>query len=139
VGNNFLGKGGASMVLVILNIVIVLVIIYVVPFFVYGLATKVVSLKPPEGASPARFLISVLVSKIGTAIAIVLFYYIARNTMSGQWFLYAFIWWIMIVIGEIGQAIGPNYSWKEAIAGIISETIYLPLSAYLTELLLGLK
>lgn len=127
------------MVLVILNIVIVLVIIYVVPFFVYGLATKVVRLKPPEGASPARFLISVLVSKIGTAIAFVLFFYIARNTMSGQWFLYAFIWWIMIVIGEIGQAVGPNYSWKEAIAGLISETIYLPLSAYITELLIGLK
>ena len=138
VGIICLVKGGASMVMVILNIVVVLAIIYVVPFLVYGLATTVTSLKPPEGASPARFLISVLVSKIGTAIAFVLIFYIARSSMSGQWFLYAFVWWIMIVIGEIGQAIGPNYTWKEAIAGILSETIYLPLSAYITELLIGI-
>ena len=107
-------------------------------FLVYGIATKVVSLKPPEG-SPVRFLLSVLVSKFGVAIAFVLIYYIARSSLNGQWFLYAFLWWIMIIIGEIGQTIGPNYTWKEAVAGIISETIYLPLSAYITELLIGLK
>jgi hypothetical protein len=35
----------------------------------------------------------------------------------------------MFVFGEIGQAITPNYSWKEAVIGILSETIYLPLGA----------
>jgi len=45
----------------------------------------------------------------------------------------------MFVIGEVGQAIGPNYTWKEAIAGIISETVYLPLSAYVTNWQIGLK
>jgi hypothetical protein len=45
----------------------------------------------------------------------------------------------MFIIGEIGQAISPNYSWKEALAGIISETIYLPLSALVTQWLIGLK
>jgi hypothetical protein len=127
------------MVMVIISIVVVLVIIYIVPFLIYGLATKVISLKPPEGASPARFLISVLVSKIGTAISFVLIFYFARNSLSGEWFLYAFIWWIGIVIGEIGQTIGPNYTLKEAVIGVISETIYLPLSAYLIDLMIGLK
>ena len=126
------------MVMIIPSIVIVLVVIYIVPFLVYGIATKVVSLKPPEG-SPVRFLLSVIVSKFGTAIAFVLIFYFARSSISGQWFLYALIWWIMIVIGEIGQTIGPNYTWKEAVAGIISETIYLPLSAYLTNLMIGLE
>jgi hypothetical protein len=117
----------------------VLVIIYIVPILVYGLASVAAGLKTPEGASPAQFLISVLVSKIGTAIAFVLIFYFARNSLSGQWLLYAFIWWLMFAIGEVGQAIGPNYTWKEAIAGVISETVYFPLSAYLTNWLIGLK
>jgi hypothetical protein len=124
---------------VILSIVFVLAVIYIVPILVYGLASVVAGLKTPEGASPAQFLISVLVSKTGTAIAFVLIFYFARNSLSGQWLLYAFIWWLMFVIGEVGQAIGPNYTWKEAIAGVISETVYLPLSAYLTNWLIGLK
>lgn len=127
------------MVKVVLNIVLVLVIIYIVPFLVYGLASVVAALKPPEGASPAQFLISVLVSKIGTAIAFVLIFYLARSSLKGQWLLYAFLWWLMFVIGEIGQAIGPNYTWKEAIAGVVSETVYFPLSAYVTNWLIGLK
>ncbi|MCX6060610.1 MAG: hypothetical protein NTW69_21030 [Chloroflexi bacterium] len=122
-----------------LSIVFVLAIIYIVPILLYGLASVVAGLKTPEGASPAQFLISVLVSKIGTAIAFVLIFYFARNSLSGQWLLYAFTWWLMFVFGEVGQAIGPNYTWKEAFTGIISETIYLPLSAYVTNWLIGLK
>jgi hypothetical protein len=124
---------------VILSIVLVLAIIYIVPILVYGLASVVAGLKTPEGAAPAQFLISVLVSKFGTAIAFVLLLYFARSSFSGQWLLYAFLWWLMFVIGEVGQAIGPHYTWKEAIAGIIAETVYLPLSAYVTHWLIGLK
>ncbi len=124
---------------VVLSMLFVLVIIFIVPILVYGLASVVAGLKTPEGASPAQFLISVLVSKIGTAIAFVLIFYFARSSLSGQWFLYAFVWWLMFAIGEIGQAIGPNYTWKEAITGVISETVYLPLSAYVTNWLIGLK
>jgi len=125
------------MLKVILAIILVLVIIYLVPFLVYSLATVVTDLKPPEGISPARFLISIFVSKIGTAIAFVLIFYFARSSLKGYWLLYAILWWLMFAIGEIGQAIGPDYSWQEAIAGIISETIYWPLSAYVTNWLVG--
>ena len=68
---------------VILSAVLVLAIIYMVPFLVYGLACVVTDLKPPEGVSPARFLISVLISKVGTAIAFVLIFYFARSSLSG--------------------------------------------------------
>lgn len=125
------------MINVILGVFFVLAIIYIVPFLIYGLASVMAGLKSPEGASPARFLVSVLISKIGTAITFVLIFFFARNSLSGQWMLYAFLWWLMFVIGEIGQTIGPNYTWKEAIAGILSETIYLPLSAYITNWLIG--
>ena len=122
-----------------LSIALTLAIIYIVPFPVYGIFSAVAGLKPPEGASPLQFLVSVFVSKIGTAIGFVLIFYFAQNSLSGRWLLYAFIWWLMFVIGEVGQAIGPNYSWKEAIAGIISETMYFPLSAFVTNWLIGLK
>ncbi|MBZ0308588.1 MAG: hypothetical protein K8I82_21155 [Anaerolineae bacterium] len=121
---------------IFLSIFLVLSVIYIIPFLVYGIFSAVIGLKPPEGASPLTFLLSVLVSKIGTAIAFVLIFYAARESLSDQWLLYAFLWWVMYVIGEVGQAIGPNYSWEEAIAGAISETLYFPLSAYLVHSLL---
>ena len=117
----------------ILNIGSVLVIIYIVPFAVYGVGSVVAGLKPPEGASPACFLISVLVSKFGTAVCFVLIFYVARGQWNGHWMLYACLWWLMFVIGEVGQAIGPQYSWQEAVAGILSETVYWPLSALVTD------
>ena len=126
------------MVEVMLTIIFVLAIIYIVPFLVYGFSTLITGLKPPEDASPAQFLTSVFVSKVGAAIAFVLIFYFARGSLSGQWLLYAFIWWLMFTIGEIGQAIGAEYSWREAVVGIISETIYLPLSAYVTNRLVGI-
>ena len=123
----------------ILNIGLVLAIIYIVPFIVYGVASVLTGLKPPEGVSPARFLISVFVSKFGTAITFVLIFHFARGALSGRWVLYASLWWLMFVVGEIGQVIGPHYSWKEAVAGIISETVYWPLSALVTNWFMGAK
>ena len=122
----------------ILSIILTLAIIYIVPLLVYGVFSAVAGLKPPEDASPVQFLVSIFVSKVGTAIAFVLIFYFARDSLSGRWLLYAFIWWLMFVIGEVGQAIGPDYSWKEAIAGVISETIYFPLSALVINWLIGL-
>lgn len=122
---------------IILSIFLVLVIIYIVPFLVYGLFTVLIGLKTPEGVSPFQFLISIFISKVGVSLAFVLIFYFGRNAFSEQWLLYAFIWWLMLTIGEVGQAIGPNYSWKEAVAGILSETIYFPVSAYVVNWLIG--
>jgi len=119
------------------TILVVLVIIYVIPFAVYGALSALLGLKAPGEVSPAQFLLSVLVSKVGTAIAFVVILYFARSALSRRWLLYAFLWWTMYVIGEVGQAIGPNYTWIEAIAGILSETLYFPLSAYLANRLVG--
>jgi len=124
---------------VILSIVLVLVIIYIVPILVYGLGSVVAGLKTPAGVSPAQFLMGVFVSKTGTALAFVLIFYVARSSLSGLWMLYALIWWLMFVFGEIGLTFGPDYSWREAVAGVISETIYLSLSACLVDWLISMK
>lgn len=126
-----------QMTTVLLAFVLVTLTIYFVPFLTYGLASIFGGLEPPEGVSPARFLASVFISKVGTAATFVLLFYVARESLAGQWLLYAGIWWVMFILGEIGQAIGPNYSWKEAVLGAIAETIYLPLAAWLTNWLIG--
>ncbi|MDJ0757508.1 MAG: hypothetical protein QNJ45_28500 [Ardenticatenaceae bacterium] len=122
---------------VIFAIALVLLTIYLVPFLVYSLFTIITDLKPPEETSPAQFLISIFVSKIGTAVTFVLIFFFASAVFSERWLLYALLWWVMFVLGEIGQALGPNYSWKEALAGIVSETIYWPMAASLTYWLIG--
>lgn len=115
--------------------VLVLAVIYIIPIVVYGIASSVAGIKTPEG-SPVAFLLSVLISKIGTAIAFTLIFYFARESLGDRWLLYAGLWWAMFVIGEVGQAIGPDYSWKEAVAGAISETIYFPAAAYIVHWLI---
>ncbi len=122
---------------IILTTALTLVVIYVVPLVVYSVFSVAAGLQPPDDVSPARFLLGILISKAGTAIAFVLLFHVAREVFGGRWLLYALLWWVMYVIGEVGQAVGPNYSWMDAIAGIISETIYWPLAAWLTNRLIG--
>ena len=114
-----------------------LLIIFVVPFLVYGLAAVIGGVKAPEGISAAQFQFGVLISKLGTAVAFVLIFYFARATFSAQWPLYALLWWVSFFTGEIGETICGKYTWKEAVCGVISETIYLPLSAYVVHRLIG--
>jgi hypothetical protein len=123
----------------ILSIIIVLVIIYLVPFVLYALSTVVWDLKPPDDIAPWQFLLSVLISKTGTAIAFVVFYHYAKAGLNRRWLLYAFIWWLSFTIGELGQAIGSNNTWKEAVVGIISEAIYFPLAAVVINRIIGAK
>jgi hypothetical protein len=122
--------------LLALTIILVLIVIYTVPFMVYAGFTLITDLRTPEGTSPGRFLVSVLISKAGVSIAFVLIYHHARTALNGRWFWYSSIWLVMLIYGEIGQVLLPSYSWTEAIAGIISEVIYLPLSGYIVHRLL---
>ena len=124
------------MVINLLAIGLVAVVIFIVPIVIYGTFSQFGLAQIPGGA-PASFLAGVLVSKIGTAIAFVLFFTLAPTELGQNWVLYALIWWLMYAIGEIGQAIGPDYPLSEAIAGIISEAVYFPLSAYLLHRMMG--
>lgn len=123
----------------VLSIISTLVVIYIVPFALYAIATVVWDITPPDDVAPWQFLIGILVSKMGTAIAFVLLYRFAKAGLNRKLLLYAFIWWLSFAIGELGQAIGPNYTWKEAVIGIISEALYFPLAAIITDRLIGAK
>ena len=81
-------------------------------------------------------MLGVLVSKAGTAIVFVLLLHFAPESLARRWRLYAALWWTFFFFGEVGQAIGPGYSWLEAVGGIIAETIYCPLAAWVAQRLL---
>ncbi|MGL4235665.1 hypothetical protein [Tabrizicola sp.] len=120
---------------VALAVSLVFLALFIVPVIVYGTLSRFTGLQPP-GDDPSAFLAGVAVSKIGTAIAFVGIWLIGRETLGPQWAVYVLLWWGMFVLGEVGQAIGPEYSWSEAIAGIVSETIYLPLAGLIVTRLL---
>ncbi|WP_135449568.1 hypothetical protein [Tabrizicola caldifontis] len=111
----------------VLAVLAVFLTIFIVPVLVHGAISRLTGLRPP-GDDPLAFLAGAAVSKIGTAVAFVGIWVLAQDSLAGALIHYVSFWWVMFVLGEIGQAIGPDYSWPEALGGILSETIYLPLS-----------
>jgi hypothetical protein len=117
-------------------VLLVLVIIYVVPFVVYGAASVFGVLEPPKTASPARFLSGVLVTKLGTAFAFVVLFALTRPVWHERWLLYGAIWLAMFALSELGEAIAGRTTATEAILGIGSEAVYAPLAALAVSRLL---
>ncbi len=122
---------------IVLAIVFVLVVIYTVPFILYGTASTLWGLQPPASASPTRFLMGVLVTKTGTALAFVGIFAVGRATWDRKWVLYAGLWFGMFLFGEAGELVSGRWTTVDAVLGILSEAIYLPVSALLTRRLLS--
>lgn len=120
------------MMKVALTVLLVLLIMHIGAFIGYGAFSVISDLEPPEGASPATMFLSVLLQKTGHAFAFVLIFYVARDSLRARWFAYAALWWLMFALDEIGMAIGPWQTWPEALAGILSETLYFPASGFVT-------
>lgn len=116
------------------SFLLTLIVIFVVPVLVYGLFVKYAALKEP--AKKQDFMLSVLVQKLGTTFGFVLLFFLARNYFSERWLVYGLIWAVMFGIVEIGQAVGPDYTKKEALAGIISEFMYFLIAALILAKLL---
>ena len=119
-------------------IVAVFAILFVVPFIVYSIFALIAGTEPPEDAAPALFFASVVIEKVGHAFAFVLIFYLGRSVFSTRWLQYALIWWIMFALGELALALRqPTYTADMALGGVIAEAIYLPLSAWVTQKMLG--
>jgi hypothetical protein len=63
--------------------------------------------------------------------------YAARGAPGVPWRLHAAQWWLIFATSEIAQAIGAICTPREAIAGIVCETIDLPIVTHGTERLIG--
>lgn len=117
-----------------LSVIAAFLIIFIIPVVVYGIFSALFGLKEPK--KKLRFMLSVLVQKVGTSIGFVWLFYAARDTFGTDWPVYALIWFVMFALVEIGQSLLPTYSKKEAVAGIISEALYFPLAAFVISRLL---
>ena len=118
-------------------IVLVFLTMHLRAFVAYGSFAALFDLPAPAGVTPAQLFQAVFLMKLGLSIAFVLLFRVAREVWVNRWLHYALIWWVMFVLMEIGQAMLPNYSWMEALAGVISETLYCPVAAFITAKLLG--
>ena len=118
-------------------VVATLAIMFIVPLPVYAGFEALGAVEMPQDGSPAEFVLSVLVMKIGVALGFVFLFLLARPVFKERWWLYAGIWWLMFAIVEVGQAIGPGYTGAEAVAGIIAEAVYFPLSTVAVARILG--
>ena len=114
-----------------------LVIMQLAPLPVYGAFSAAGLVELPSEGSPAQFFTSILVIHAGVALGFVLLYRPATPALAGRWWPYAATWWAMYAVVEVGQAIGPGYSAAEAIAGIISEALYFPVSGVVVARLIG--
>ena len=122
-----------------LCIFLVLIILHAGTFLTYGLLGGLIGLEPPQGVSPATLFLSVFIMKLGHSVVFVLLFYFVRGSLKGRWLLYASLWWLMFAMNEVGQAIGPGYSWGEAWLGMLAEAIYFPVSALVTQRLVGVR
>jgi hypothetical protein len=121
----------------ITTVLLVLAVIYVVPFVLYGGASALWGLQPPPSASPSRFLLGVLVTKVGTALGFVSLFSVSRTIWGRRWILYATLWFVMFVFSEFGEVVSGRWTMLDAVLGIASEAIYFPVSAFITQRLLG--
>jgi hypothetical protein len=104
-------------------------ILFFVPFLTYGTYALLTDQEPPDQVEPAVFMASVVLEKIGHTIAFVGLFYLGRRTLRDRWLWYAVAWWVMFVLAEASLALRSGCLWWEATAGMIAETIYLPLAA----------
>jgi len=109
----------------------------VVPFATYGVASSLGWVDLPADSSPRAFLVGVLVTKLGTAVALVLILAFSGSAWTGRWWLYALIWFVMFGASEVGEAISGRSSWPEAGLGLASEAIYAPVSVVVAYRILG--
>jgi hypothetical protein len=117
------------MMRLVIAVGVVFVIMNVSMFLAYGTLAAILAMEPSADGSTGRFFASVLVVKLGLAGGFVALYHLAREIWSKRWPTYAVVWWGSFVVIEIGQAIGPGYSWSDAGGGVIAKAIYFPLAA----------
>lgn len=115
---------------VIFAIAAVLAIIYVVPFVLYASASALHIVDIPPDASPQRFLLGVLITKLGTAVAFVLILQLAWAQSGYGWLAYALMWFAMFAASEIGDAVSGRGTWPESLLGIAAEAVYAPAAAW---------
>ncbi len=101
---------------------------WLVPIPVYGLFAVLAWMEMPDSGNPLSFYLSVSVIKAGFA-----FGFVGLFPRTGSWRNYAMTWWVMFAALELGQVVSQTNPLSFAVAGILSEAGYFPLSALLVS------
>jgi hypothetical protein len=121
---------------VALAVLVVLAILYLTPLVFYGVGSRFIEMPSPDRVGPQRFLLGILVTKLGTAIAFVVLFWLSRAVWAARWLLYSLVWFIMFAASELGDRISGRATAPEALLGVFSEAVYAPLSAWTVAALL---
>lgn len=114
----------------LLAFVSTLVVMWVVPIPFYAGFGAMGLVDLASSGPPQRYLLGVTIIKIGFAFGFVALYRMVQSSLMRPWFHYAVIWWSMFALLELGQVVTPGgNSLGFAVAGVLSEAVYLPLSA----------
>jgi hypothetical protein len=124
------------MIEILIGVLIVFGIIFIIPFILYGIFSAFKIIETPKQDNAKNFMYNIIVTKIGTSLLFVLLFYYINLYLPDFWLIYGMIWVISAAIGELGDTFKPNYTFKEAIIGIMSELIYFPLSAVILDFIL---
>ena len=60
-----------------------------------------------------------------------------QGDWSRRWFLYATLSFVMFVFGEFGEVVSGRWTMLDAVLGVASEAVCFPMSAFITQRLLG--
>lgn len=71
---------------------------------------------------------SLAVTRFGMALAFVGFWLMVRYDQVERIWTFVLFWWVMLVLYEVGQALGSAYSIADALIGIGAATVALPLA-----------
>ena len=107
-------------------------VMWLVPIPVLSLFALVGWMEMPDGGNPWSFYLSVAVIKAGFA-----FGFVGLFPRTGSWRSYAMTWWVMFAAVELGQVVGQTNPLSFAVAGILSEAGYFPVSALLVRRAIG--
>lgn len=118
------------MIDVLLAVAAVSAILFIVPVIFYGAASRYITLPSPEAAGVGRFLLGVLITKIGTAVAFVMLFHLTHNVWAERWLLFVALWFVMFAASEIGDMLSGRSTTAEALIGILSEMVYVPLATW---------
>ncbi len=105
---------------------------WLVPIPVYGLFAVFGWIQMSDARDPLSFYLGVSVIKAGFA-----FGFVGLFPRTGSWRNYAVTWWVMFAALELGQVAGQTNPLSFAVAGILSEAGYFPLSALLVSRVIG--
>lgn len=120
---------------IFLGILLTFGLIFTIPFVMYGVFAFLKVIETPEQQNAKAFIYNISITKLSTSILFVLLYSLLVQYISDIWLIYSLIWFFTAMIGEIGDTFKPDYSYKEALIGIISEIIYFPLAGFILSLL----